>query len=45
LTKSIAREFARTEIRVNCIAPAAIETKLFRNLPEARREAIRVLNI
>ena len=41
LTKSLAREFAPTEIRVNCIAPAAIETKLFRDLPEARREAAR----
>jgi len=42
LTKSIAREFApKTEIRVNCIAPAAIETRLFQQLPEARREAAR----
>ena len=41
LTKSLAREFAPTEIRGNCIAPAAIETKLFRDLPEARREAAR----
>jgi len=41
LTKSIAREFAKTEIRVNCVAPAAIETELFRGLPEARREAAR----
>jgi 3-oxoacyl-[acyl-carrier protein] reductase len=41
LTKSIARELASTEIRVNCIAPAAIETQLYRDLPEARREAAR----
>lgn len=41
LTKSIAREYAGTEIRVNCVAPAAIETELFRALPEDRKEAAR----
>jgi 3-oxoacyl-[acyl-carrier protein] reductase len=33
-TKAFAKELAETEIRVNAIAPAAVETDLLRQLPE-----------
>jgi 3-oxoacyl-[acyl-carrier protein] reductase len=37
LTKSVGRELADTEIRVNCVAPAAIETEMLNQLtPEFR---------
>lgn len=39
LTKSLARELVASEIRVNCITPSAIDTELFRNLPDERRQA------
>lgn len=34
LTKSLGKEMARTEVRVNCIAPAAIMTPLFDQMSE-----------
>jgi len=38
LTKSLGKELAATEIRVNCIAPAIIATKnLFHDMPEEMR--------
>jgi 3-oxoacyl-[acyl-carrier protein] reductase len=38
LTKSLAKELATTEIRVNCVAPAIIATKnLFYDMPEEQR--------
>jgi 2-dehydro-3-deoxy-L-rhamnonate dehydrogenase (NAD+) len=33
-TKAFAKELAETEIRVNCIAPAAVATDILRQLPE-----------
>jgi 3-oxoacyl-[acyl-carrier protein] reductase len=39
LTKSLAKELATTEIRVNCVAPAIIATKnLFHDMPEEQRK-------
>jgi NAD(P)-dependent dehydrogenase (short-subunit alcohol dehydrogenase family) len=35
LTKSLAKELAKTEIRVNCITPAAVETDIFKQMTEA----------
>jgi NAD(P)-dependent dehydrogenase (short-subunit alcohol dehydrogenase family) len=32
LTKSLGKELAETEIRVNCITPAAVETELFQQM-------------
>jgi len=32
LTKSLGRELAGTEIRVNCVTPAAVETDIFRQM-------------
>ena len=32
LTKSLGKELAQTSIRVNCVAPAAIETELLRQM-------------
>jgi NAD(P)-dependent dehydrogenase (short-subunit alcohol dehydrogenase family) len=38
LTKSLGKELAATEIRVNCVAPAMIATKnLFYDMPEEQR--------
>ena len=34
LTKSLGKELALTEVRVNCIAPAMIETELLQQMTE-----------
>jgi 2-dehydro-3-deoxy-L-rhamnonate dehydrogenase (NAD+) len=34
LTKSLAKELVETEIRVNCITPAAVETPLFKQMSQ-----------
>ena len=34
LTKSLAKELAKTNIRVNCITPAAVETDIFKQMTE-----------
>lgn len=39
-TKSLAREMARHEIRVNCVSPGPTDTPLFRSLPEKMQEAL-----
>jgi len=39
LTKSLAKEALEGDIRVNCIAPSAVESDLFRNLTPERRKA------
>jgi 3-oxoacyl-[acyl-carrier protein] reductase len=39
LTKSLAKEVLDGDIRINCIAPAAIDTDFLSNLPEDRRRA------
>lgn len=36
LVKSLGKELARTEIRVNCVAPAAVRTPLFAQMSEAQ---------
>jgi 3-oxoacyl-[acyl-carrier protein] reductase len=38
LTRSLALEFARSNINVNCVAPGFIETPMTSNLPEKTRE-------
>jgi NAD(P)-dependent dehydrogenase (short-subunit alcohol dehydrogenase family) len=35
LTKSPGKELARTEIRVNCVTPAAVRTPIFRQMTES----------
>jgi 2-dehydro-3-deoxy-L-rhamnonate dehydrogenase (NAD+) len=35
LTKSLAKELAKTNIRVNCMTPAAVETEIFKQMTEA----------
>ncbi|MDI3469816.1 MAG: Oxidoreductase, short-chain dehydrogenase/reductase family [Pseudolabrys sp.] len=35
LTKSLGKELADTEIRVNCVTPAAVKTSLFEQLPQS----------
>ena len=38
LTKSLAKELLTTEIRVNCVTPAAVETELFHKMsPESQK--------
>ena len=37
LTKSLGKELARTDIRVNCIAPAMVATPLLAQMTEAKR--------
>ncbi len=39
-TKSLAREMARHEIRVNCVSPGPTDTPLFRSLPEKMQRAL-----
>ena len=42
MTRSLAREVARSGIRVNCVAPGLVETDMIAGLdPEAKREMIR----
>jgi 3-oxoacyl-[acyl-carrier protein] reductase len=42
MTKSLAREVARSGIRVNCVAPGLVETDMTASIdPEVRREMIR----
>ena len=38
LTQSLAEEFGGRNIRVNCVLPGFLETKMTRHLPEAARE-------
>ena len=40
MTKSLAREVASRQVRVNCIAPGFIETDMTRALPDAQRAAM-----
>jgi 2-hydroxycyclohexanecarboxyl-CoA dehydrogenase len=39
-TKSLARELARHQIRVNCVCPGPTDTPLFQTLPENMRQAL-----
>ena len=42
MTRSLAREVARSGIRVNCVAPGLVETEMLAELdPEVKREMIR----
>lgn len=42
MTRSLAREVARSNIRVNCVAPGLVDTDMIAGLdPEAKREMIR----
>jgi len=42
MTKSLAREVARSGIRVNCVAPGLVETDMIADMdPEAKKEMIR----
>ncbi len=44
MTKSLAREVARSNIRVNCVAPGLVDTDMLAGLdPEAKREMIRAI--
>jgi len=46
MTKSLAREVARSGIRVNCVAPGLVETEMIAGLdPEAKRDMIREIPI
>ncbi len=40
LTKSLAREFARFGVHVNCVCPGPTETALFRSLPEKVQQGL-----
>jgi len=35
LTKSLGKELAKTEIRVNCVTPAAVRTPIFDQITQA----------
>ncbi|MBJ3777971.1 SDR family NAD(P)-dependent oxidoreductase [Acuticoccus mangrovi] len=39
LTNALGRELVQTNIRINCIAPSAIETEFMRSVPKARFDA------
>ncbi|WP_011579758.1 MULTISPECIES: SDR family NAD(P)-dependent oxidoreductase [Chelativorans] len=41
LTKSLAKELLATEIRVNCVTPAAVETELFQKMSPESQSASR----
>jgi 3-oxoacyl-[acyl-carrier protein] reductase len=43
LTRSLARRFAPYKIRVNCIAPADIETDMTANWPQDLRDRLNAL--
>ena len=43
LTNAVGRELVDTNIRINCIAPSAIETEFFQIVPKARLDAARAL--
>src|SRR2546430_6795424 len=46
MTKSLAREVARSGIRVNCVAPGLVETDMIAGLDsEAKRDMIREIPI
>jgi NAD(P)-dependent dehydrogenase (short-subunit alcohol dehydrogenase family) len=36
LTKSLGKELAKTEVRVNCVTPAAVETPIFAQMTQAQ---------
>lgn len=40
LTKSLGKELAETDIRVNCVTPAAIESDMFRGMTEAQQKFV-----
>ena len=40
LTKSVGKELAQTEIRVNCVTPAAIESPMFYGMTEAQQKFV-----
>jgi len=39
-TKSLGKELAETDIRVNCVAPAAIETDMFYGMTDAQQQFV-----
>lgn len=39
LTKALAKESLERDIRVNCVAPAAVQTALFEGMPQDRQKA------
>lgn len=39
LTKALAKEEIEADLRINCIAPAAVQTALFENMPPERQTA------
>ena len=42
MTRSLAREVARSGVRVNCVAPGLVETDMIGNMdPEAKKAMIR----
>ena len=44
MTRSIAREIARSGIRINCVAPGLVDTDMISGMdPEARKEMIRAI--
>ena len=46
MTRSLAREVARSGIRVNCVAPGLVETDMISDMnPEAKKEMIRQIPI